>query len=473
MRNEQMLSIQYLKNIYNKQNLRNIERITYFTCITLIALMLLNLLSEYYNIPAFRHDELKYIDSYYGKLVSEGRWINYLFFNIIKTLDIHLIGLLNLLFFFVFSYKCLENIFEKRYAFLCALTILFIPPIHLLNEWSQTSFLSFLFLAVASFIHKEFSIKLFFFFFSIIFNGTLSHFYFLLPLLFLNKKEIYKFLLYWIIFFVIGFVFTECFTFILGGKFIKLAEWRHPHYIHNFYDIIINAKIEFYSFYNKIITKTNILLIILFFISFFIFLYQLLIKKQNLLSSCLLFLMVTISIFAMSFPAGLPVALRSDACVFLGIIFFMFYFFKNNKILLFILIISFSSHYYVKNLESFKYLTCISSIWIEGLKDISQNPKYLKGVIMLSSNEEFKEHEKKLAQQNMVYAHSTESLAAPMRWAPSAYEFGFRRIYHGQWNKSFLNEIDMNIDYSKVNFKNNLIYEYALVNNYLVLKILQ
>ena len=92
---------------------------------------------------------------------------------------------------------------------------------------------------------------------------------------------------------------------------------------------------------------------------------------------------------------------------------------------------------------------------------------------MLSSNEEFKEHEKKLAQQNMVYAHSTESLAAPMRWAPSAYEFGFRRIYHGQWNKSFLNEIDMNIDYSKVNFKNNLIYEYALVNNYLVLKILQ
>ena len=162
----------------------------------------------------------------------------------------------------MFSFKCLENIFEKKYAFLCALTALFVPSIHLLNEWPQTSFLSFLFLAISAFIYRDISVKLFFLVFGIIFNGLLSHFYLLLPLLFINQKKTYKLLIYWIIFFVIGFIFAELLTYILGGKLITLADWRRPHYIQNFYDIITNIKILFYSFYNKIAIKTNISIII-------------------------------------------------------------------------------------------------------------------------------------------------------------------------------------------------------------------
>lgn len=463
----------YLNTELHKSNFNKVEIITYLTCSAFIIFLLANLILEYNKIPAFRHDEIKYYTSYYGKLVSEGRWLNYLFFNVIKTLDIHLIGILNIILFFLFSFKCLENIFEKKYAFLCALTALFVPSIHLLNEWPQTSFLSFLFLAISAFIYRDISVKLFFLVFGIIFNGLLSHFYLLLPLLFINQKKTYKLLIYWIIFFVIGFIFAELLTYILGGKLITLADWRRPHYIQNFYDIITNIKILFYSFYNKIAIKTNISIIILFILSIFIFLHQLIIKKQDLFENYLIFFMVSISIFAMNFPAGLSVALRSDACVFLGIIFFMFYIFKRYKILLFILIICLSTHYYKQNLENYKYLSGISSIWINSLKEISQNPKYLKGVIMLSSNKEFANHEKRIANQNKLNAYSTESLAEPMRWVPSAYEYGFRNIYHGQWNKFFLDEINMNIDYDKIKFKKNFIYEYVVINNYLILKVLQ
>lgn len=70
---------------------------------------------------------------------------------------------------------------RKKYAVLCAIVSLFIPPIHLLNEWAQTSMISFFLLALAAIVYKKISMPLFFFIFSILFNGCLSHFYFLLP----------------------------------------------------------------------------------------------------------------------------------------------------------------------------------------------------------------------------------------------------------------------------------------------------
>ena len=89
----------YLNTELHKSNFNKVEIITYLTCSAFIIFLLANLILEYNKIPAFRHDEIKYYTSYYGKLVSEGRWLNYLFFNVIKTLDIHLIGILNIVYF--------------------------------------------------------------------------------------------------------------------------------------------------------------------------------------------------------------------------------------------------------------------------------------------------------------------------------------------------------------------------------------
>lgn len=64
----------------NSIDLKYIENICYFMLLSICCILLINLMSSFCEIQAFRHDELKYIDSYFTKLVTEGRWLNYLFF---------------------------------------------------------------------------------------------------------------------------------------------------------------------------------------------------------------------------------------------------------------------------------------------------------------------------------------------------------------------------------------------------------
>ena len=139
----------------NPMDVKYIEKICYFVLLSVVCILLIDMMSLFCEIPAFRHDELRYLDSYNYKLSTEGRWLNYLFFSVLKLSNIKIVAILNMIFFFVFSYKCFLNVFERKYALLCAMVSLFIPPIHLLNEWAQTSMLSFFLLAVAAIIYEK------------------------------------------------------------------------------------------------------------------------------------------------------------------------------------------------------------------------------------------------------------------------------------------------------------------------------
>lgn len=217
--------------------------------LSICCILLINLMSSFCEIQAFRHDELKYIDSYFTKLVTEGRWLNYLFFSTLKISNVKIMAVVNVISFFIFSYICFLNILEKRYAVLCAIVSLFIPPIHLLNEWAQTSMISFFLLALAAIVYKKISMPLFFFIFSILFNGCLSHFYFLLPLLFIGDGEnIFRIICYWCILFIVGFIFAEFMVLILSNRFITIADWRNPNYINDIFDFMHNLEKVINSF---------------------------------------------------------------------------------------------------------------------------------------------------------------------------------------------------------------------------------
>lgn len=72
----------------------------------------------------------------------------------------------------------------------------------------------------------------------------------------------------------------------------------------------------------------------------------------------------------------------------------------------------------------------------------------------------------------MLKYDSTEYLGELMRWAPAAYEFGFRHIYHAQWKNDYLKDINMDIKYDNFLFNKGFIYEYIIINNYLVLRVI-
>lgn len=457
----------------NSIDLKYIENICYFMLLSICCILLINLMSSFCEIQAFRHDELKYIDSYFTKLVTEGRWLNYLFFSTLKISNVKIMAVVNVISFFIFSYICFLNILEKRYAVLCAIVSLFIPPIHLLNEWAQTSMISFFLLALAAIVYKKISMPLFFFIFSILFNGCLSHFYFLLPLLFIGDGEnIFRIICYWCILFIVGFIFAEFMVLILSNRFITIADWRNPNYINDIFDFMHNLEKVINSFI-MIVKKFGVFLWGAFGIALIVFLSVWMQKKsKEKILHILLICMVAASIFALSLSAGLRVDIRSAACLFMAFLFFICISFKYNKFLLFLFILGFIVQFYVHNMNNINYIKTISDIWISELKKISPDPRTLSGVILLSSQEEFKNHERKLLKNNMLKYDSTEYLGELMRWAPAAYEFGFRHIYHAQWKNDYLKDINMDIKYDNFLFNKEFIYEYIIINNYLVLRVI-
>lgn len=454
-------------------DIKRIEKVCYFILLSIACVLLIDMMLSFCEIKAFRHDELRYIDSYFTKLVTEGRWLNYLFFSVLKISNVKIVAVINVISFFIFSYICFLNIFEKKYAMLCAMASLFIPPIHLLNEWAQTSMISFLLLAIAAIVYKKISMPLFFLIFSILFNGCLSHFYFLLPLLFIgNGKNIFHIICCWCILFVVGFLFAELIVFVLSNRFITIADWRHPNYIKDIFDFIYNVEKTIGSFVG-IVKKIGIFLWGAFMVAFIISLSAWMRKKnKEKIFQILLLCMVAASIFALSVSAGLGVDTRSAACLFIAFLFFISISFKYNKFLLFLFVLGFIAQFYVHNMNNINYIKIIPDIWISELKKISPDPRALSGVILLSSQEEFKKHERKLLKNNMLKHDSTEHLGELMRWAPAAYEFGFRHIHHAQWKKDYLKDINMDIEYDDFLFKKEFVYEYAIINNYLVLRVI-
>lgn len=98
----------------NKIDIKYIENVFYVVLLSIACVLLYNILSSFCEVKSFRHDELRYIDSYFYKLVTEGRWLNYLFFSALKISNIKIMAIINVISFFIFSYICFLNIFEKN-----------------------------------------------------------------------------------------------------------------------------------------------------------------------------------------------------------------------------------------------------------------------------------------------------------------------------------------------------------------------
>ena len=177
------LDMEYLERLRNRA--RTVDIICVVAC-GLLCLLLFDLMLKFVGIDAFRHDELRYIGTYADKLETEGRWFNHLFFWTLRLADVKLVACASVLCFAVFSWSVFRNFLDRTGAALAALACLFIPPVHLLNEWALTSFLSFVLLALAGLLHDKMRMPAFFLVFGVLFNGVLSHFYFLLPLLFIG-----------------------------------------------------------------------------------------------------------------------------------------------------------------------------------------------------------------------------------------------------------------------------------------------
>ncbi|WP_206214291.1 hypothetical protein [Desulfovibrio sp. ZJ369] len=441
-----------------------------FVGITILSLFLADMVYNFISIPAFRHDELKYIPSYYGKLRAEGRWLNYLFFNSLQYVNIKFASSIGIGCFFIFAYRCMENVLEKKYAILIALLCLFIPPIHLLNEWAQTAVLSLVLLAMASLSYKSVHKLLFFLIFGILFNGVLSHFYFLLPLLFIGDKKLDKYIIfYWIVGFVVGFIITQIITLILCRSFIRLDSWRNPNYIYGLEDAIINLKkasrniISTYNFFGK--TALCFLPICGLLISYEIF------KKNLSLIHIVVLVMVSLSIFALAIPAGLNTDLRSTTCLFMATIMVFVLALRKIRIALILFAIFLSSYFYMHNMQNITFIKTVMSSWMSDLSSIPVVPESIRGLVVLSEDKDFNRLSGNIQQNTHVRSRSTEGLGEAMRWRPVACELGYGNVMYGNEAKNFVKKQGMTEKLKSASYKETSYYRYTVIDNYLFLSV--
>jgi hypothetical protein len=214
-----------------------------------IAVLTVGMLLNYFgfsDVGFWRHDSMYYEVSYLHKLSSEGRWINYILSPLLRILPpLFAIALVysSLIYFCYAAAQRLTN--DKAYSLILALIVVNIPFLQLQLLWPATTLPGFLALASSAYLAKRISPYFLMAAFSIIFFGTLSHLYFLLPVLYLrdlNKKKFIGLFLAWVFFFILGYLVSQGVTFLITSEFIEMADWRKANRVESFSDLQMNTE---------------------------------------------------------------------------------------------------------------------------------------------------------------------------------------------------------------------------------------
>lgn len=214
----------------------------------------------YWGMRIWRHDSIYHTleRSWYENynLRHEGRWINFYLWNLLAKIPPNLAAILSLLSLAGFGFLCANKLTQDRIISLifgCAL--MFIPLFVMQNMWPNLTLAAVAMLPVFFFLSKKIHPFLLYALAGIYYFGTLSNFYFLIPLIFLS--DLYKggtdswwqnfyllakrFLLPFILCFVIGFLISNGVVNALTGDYIQLPDWRQPNPISSFSDLKVNS----------------------------------------------------------------------------------------------------------------------------------------------------------------------------------------------------------------------------------------
>ncbi len=325
----------------NIKNNLNISPIKFFSIIIAVIPIII-LIYNYFNVFVWRHDSLLYIDSFKSKLETEGRWITYLFFEQQKSIPPHLGGMIQLFCIGIFAYQLSFIINQSKFtSFLLAILVTSVPINVNLMLWPVTSIIAFIYLAFTPEIRKNTPRLTFFCISGVIFFGTMSNYYFLLPLLYLNefnqenesnfiirfKIWLTKLILPWVLGFIIGYLVSNLITYVISGELVTLADWRKPNPINSIHTFIENLSTIF-SYLIKhveyLLTSTSIslMLLMLVYLSFTI--------TNKSFPQYLTIIAVIFSIYISTIYHGILISLRTTIPLWVG--FVSFFLLNNNKI---------------------------------------------------------------------------------------------------------------------------------------------
>ncbi len=402
--------------------------------ITILALMFLLLcinLSIFLEVDVWRQDSMYYVGGYDDKLADEGRWINYIFFRFLRLIPSDFAILFSYACVVIFSYTVARRVtnnvyFSAAFGLLCSL----IPVLPVQLEWPETLLIGFGFLAASPLMQRSLPSYVFFPLTGILFFGTFSAFYFLMPLLFLkdlNYSRFWRLMVFWVGSFVVAYAVTNFIVYLYTGNTIQIAGWRHPNYVvdtTSLMENIANVGGVLTVHFGKIsyFLKPGALAVLI-----IIALVIGIVKKQYF--SFWLALICGFAIYASSIPVGIYVQERTILSAFIAVLAALFvYQYQSTKAYLAVMIIMFlvSIRLAMAGNESISWYKAQTDMLTQQFQGaIEHQPGEVRKLFIMVEMQEslalFKKIEENLGKTNLF----SEGFVHPQYWVPALKEMGY------------------------------------------------
>ena len=355
-------------------------------------MLLLALLGALYwectGIHALRHDAYVMQGSNVTHLViAEGRWLNWIFFPVVRYLNPQICIFLSLVFWGFFAYIVSKRFTSDRYLQIIT-TLLFmqIPSYYSVIGWPLTIFSAFILLAMSAYAVERINHKAVFIIFGILFFGSFNNFYNLLLLLFIRDicqlefKKTFKLLLWWVIGFLVGYLVMLVMAKIIGGHWgLQIADWRRPHPIHELNDLIINVKTVWQSLKQNltIVNFGRTVFYLLGFCAVACLLDLVIHRNKSSIKALLAFICIIAVAFAgyvQSIPFGLFVVVRTAVGLYAAVFLLTLFLCKYSRNIGFIFVLLVGCYTFLNNYDSIRYYTGVTNAWRDSFKSMNINP---------------------------------------------------------------------------------------------------
>ncbi len=462
-----MMCIQKKKLSPWKALLETYDKKLNLATICILATLVLNMLFLFAEREIFGHDDLSQIHGYGFFLSTEGRWVNWLLFPVLKYFSTPVALGLDMLLLGISGYYCARDWGSKYKQFQVGLLTILLPSMALFLDWPIIALPAIFLLAIASIVKTDLPPFIYFCLFGVLFNATYSNIYFLLPLFFLKEgpNELVRIIVYWFIGYIIGFAIAEIATYILCGQFIHLAEFRKPNYVSDWSSFCENVRHAYIKLHHhfSILGNKGILLTLL-----LIGTILLSIKKEAKKTIAVVIIsgFVAVSIYAQSLPAGIAISIRTAHCLYFALFLLGCWCLRSHKILFCVFTLYTGGMFFHLNGSFITYQNSIKNAFYADIKKINVSPREVKGVIVISSDDDIKNASEEIAQKTVASTRGQLNYNLDY-WAATSRKAGFKNILIRHNAINLLSE--ENIDLNHLNFTTCGIYQYALDKNYLII----
>jgi hypothetical protein len=217
------------------------------------------------TLPVFGHDEAHYYPSFYFKLIEDGRWVNYLLHDVLRSVPLPLWSILYLALAWLLFYRLARAYaFDVAYAALIASTIVVAYPFLEISLWPATVVPALLLgLLAVELQARKVAYQIIYLVSGILIFGSMQTLYFVLPLLFLPQflessqpararwQLLFSHMCWWVAGSVAG-VLALCLILWLhsGYYFPQPAEWRNTHAVVDLASLLENIRYVIASFFS-------------------------------------------------------------------------------------------------------------------------------------------------------------------------------------------------------------------------------